>query len=199
MFNIYKNLTLCCNYLFKSLPAIVFFLITMPAQGQTSTISFTGFGEIKLGMKLSELEKLLNESIATPNITSEKPGVYQDTIHIIYKGVDEDIILQRPYTAESNEIQVWMIKSNSALLKTNSGIVIGDDLKKIFNTYKGYPIGLNPVYDRNDYKIIIKGKSYIELFSSDKTYVITFYLTDEKVTGFGLNFANDEGDYLSWV
>jgi hypothetical protein len=185
-----RNIVLLSNYIFRYL-AVIFLFITMTANAQNnSTVTFNGIGEIKLRMKKTELEKLLNETIAVPNITSGKPGIYQDTIHIIYKGVDEDIILQRPYAEMSNEIEVWMIKSNSALLKTKSGIGIGDDLLNILSTYKDYSLCIYPYYD--DYLIRIKGKSSIHLISSDTGYEITFYLTDDKVSGFGLKIIDGD-------
>src|SRR4051812_36228755 len=122
MFKFSKSLIFLCNYIFRCL-AVIFLLNTIPANAQSnSTVTFNGFGEIKLGMTKAELEKLLNESIAVPKITAGKPGVYQDTLHVVYKGVDEDIFLQRPYAEQDDEIQIVMIKSNSALLKTKSGI-----------------------------------------------------------------------------
>jgi hypothetical protein len=187
MFNLSKRLIILCKYPFTYISAI-FLLITFPASGQNnSTVTFYGIGEIKLGMEKTELEKLLKEPIAVPNISSDKAGVYkEDTIHIIYKGVDIDIMLQPRWSSKNNEIQVVMIKSNCASLITKSGIGIGDNMLKILSTYKDYSLHIYPYYD--DYTVRVKGKSSIHLTSSEGSTSIIFYLTDEKVTGFGLNF-----------
>jgi hypothetical protein len=186
-----SNIVLLSNYIFRYL-AVIFLFITVPANAQNnSTVTFNGIGEIKLGMEKIQLEKLLNETIAVPNITSNKAGVYkEDTIHITYKGIDVDIMLQSKWAEMKDDIEVGMIKSNSVLLKTKSGIGIGDDKQKILSTYKDYSLHMYPYYD--DDTIRIKGKSSIHLFSSDGFYSIIFYLTDDKVSGFGLKIIDGD-------
>jgi hypothetical protein len=56
-----------------------------------------GIGDIKLGMKKSEFEKLMNQTYKWPNLTSKKTDYYQDTIPINYKGLEADVIFQKEY------------------------------------------------------------------------------------------------------
>jgi hypothetical protein len=185
-----RNIIVLSNYIFR-LFAAIFLLITMPANAQNnSTVTFNGIGEIKLGMKKTDLEILLNKTIPVPNITSNKFDVYQDTVHLTYSGIEEYIILQRP-PYDENQIIVWEIRSKSGSIKTKSGIGIGDNMAKIIFMYEDYMLYIIPTFDTSNDKIRIQGKSTIELYSSDRANKIIFYLNDDEVTEVGLKFEHN--------
>lgn len=159
---------------------------------QTSvTVTMTGMGDIKLGMKKAEVEKLLNTTLQTPHLTAKNEDYYQDTVHVNYKGLDADLIFQKEYVDDNKyNISVWEIRSNSPVLKTKSGIGIGDDKYKIISTYEGYVIWIMPEYEK-DYTVKSKTRSTIWLHG-DAGNIIVFYLDNNKVTSMSVTYY--EGD-----
>jgi len=187
MFCMLNHFTLFFNYKIKFI-SVAFILITLQVHGQNiPAISFNSFGEIKLGMKLSELEKLIHRTITLPNaLISDNSRSEQFAFHINYQGIDEEITVKHESAEKSSILIINEIKSNSTHLKSISGIGIGDDKFKVIYTYRDNMLRIVPEYDEKDYKTRIKGKSLIEVFSSNNDNIIIFYLTDEKVTGMGL-------------
>src|SRR3954465_15291168 len=114
----------------KYLP-ILLLLLSFPAMASAQSnpfmVTMNGIGEIKLGMKKAEVEKLLNQTIKTPNLSKKDGDYYEDTIHVLYKGMEADVIFQKQYIDEKKtEVVVWGVSSSSPQLKTRSGIGIGD-------------------------------------------------------------------------
>jgi hypothetical protein len=169
----------------------LFLSFCVSAQTTSSTVTMAGIGDIKLGMKKAEFEKLLNQNFQLPHVTGKDDTYYQDTVHVNYKGIEEDVIFQKQYNENDNyDIVVWEIRSSSPQLKTKSGIGIGDDKYKIISTYEGYLIWIMPEYE-NNYTIKSKTKSTIWLHS-DSGNVIIFYLDNNKVTAMSVSYY--EGD-----
>jgi hypothetical protein len=124
--------------------------LSLTISAQTPIVTMAGIGDIKLGMKKAEFEKLMNQTYKWPNLTQKKTDYYQDTIPINYKGLEADVIFQKEYNENNREdIAVWEIRSSSDQLKTRSGIGIGDDKYKIISTYEGYTIWIMPEYENN--------------------------------------------------
>jgi len=177
----------------KLLSALLFIFSSTVATAQTSagTVTMAGIGDIKLGMKKAEFEKLLNQTFKLPHLTSKNDNSYQDTVHISYKGMEADVIFQKEYSDNDKyDIAIWEIKSNSPQLKTKSGIGIGDDKYKIIKVYEGYVIWIMPQYE-NNYTTKSKTKSSVWLHD-DSGNVIIFYLDNNKVTGMSVTYF--EGD-----
>jgi hypothetical protein len=150
-----------------------------------------GIGDIKLGMKKAELEKLVNQTFKLPHLSSKNGDAYQDTVRINYKGMEADVMFQKEYSENDKyNIAVWEIKSSSPQLKTKSGIGIGDDKYKIISTYEGFVIWIMPEYE-NNYSTKSKTKSSVWLHGDDSN-VIIFYLDKNKVTAMGVTYF--EGD-----
>jgi hypothetical protein len=148
-----------------------------------------GIGEIRLGMTKSELEKITGQPVKLVKLL-KKEDWERDTINIIYKDVPYQVILDKDYINEKSKgFIVYEVKSNSAMLKTKSGIGIGDDKLKIISTYDGYTIQIMPEYE-NDFTTKSKTRSTIWLHSEDGKLIV-FYLTNNKVTGFSVMY--DEG------
>lgn len=176
----------------KLLYALLSALFSIVAYGQSFTaVTMTGMGDIKLGMKQTDLEKLLGQPLKLPHVNSGNGEYYQDTVHIQYKGLEADVVFQRDYVDEKKyNVTVWEVRSNSATLKTKSGISIGDDKYKIIRTYEGYVIWIMPEYE-NDYTVKSKTRSSIWLHS-DSGNVIIFHLDNNKVTAMSVTYF--EGD-----
>src|SRR6476619_3453358 len=83
----------------KLLPILLFLFLFFHVSAQTtsSTVTMAGIGDIKLGMKKAEFEKLLNQSFQLPHVNGKDNDYYQDTVHVNYKGIDEDVIFQKQY------------------------------------------------------------------------------------------------------
>jgi hypothetical protein len=175
----------------KLLSTLLALFFSLVIHSQITTVTMTGIGDIKLGMKKTEFEKLLNQTFKLPHLTTKNNDYYQDTVHINYKGMDADVIFQKEYNENDKyDIAVWEIRSNSPQLKTKSGIGIGDDKYKIISTYEGYVIWIMPEYENND-TVKSKTKSTVWLHG-DSGNVIIFYLDNNKVTGMSVSYF--EGD-----
>lgn len=179
----------------RLLPALLLLSLCFRTHAQSLPIMVTmnGIGEIKLGMKKADLEKLMNQSFVLPHLAKiNEDDYFQDTVHVNYKGLDADIIFQKQY-ADNNkwDIIVWEIKSNNPQLKTRSGIGIGDDKYKIISTYDGYAMYIMPEYE-NNYTVKSKTRSSITLHGDSTENVIIFYLENNKVKGMSITY--EEGD-----
>ena len=154
------------------------------AQNTSSLVSMNGIGDIKIGMKKAEVEKLTGQTIKLVNLVKKGDDWNRDTIRINYRDVSYEIVLDKDYVNEKNQgFIVYEVKSNSSQLKTKSGIAIGDDKLKIVSTYGDYMIQIMPEYEK-DYTVKSKTKSTVWLYGDESGKVIIFYLTNNKVTGF---------------
>lgn len=175
----------------KLLSTTLFLVFSLLSFAQTPTVSMAGIGDIKLGMKKTEIEKLLNQKLQLPHLTAKDSDYYQDTVHINYKGMEADVMFQKEYNENDKyDIVVWEVRSNSPQLKTKSGVGIGDDKYKIISTYEGYIIWIMPQYE-NDYTVKSKTKSSVWLHG-DNASIIIFYLDNNKITGMSVTYF--EGD-----
>ena len=175
----------------KLLSTFLLTFLSLQVIAQTTLVTMNGIGDIKLGMKKAQVEKLVNQTFVLPQVSSKKDDVYQDTVQIMYKGMETSVIFQKVYSENDKyDIAVWEIKSNSPQLKTKSGIGIGDDKLKIVTTYEGYVIWIMPEYE-NDYSIKSKTRSSVWLHGDDGN-VIIFYLDKNKVTAMSVTYF--EGD-----
>jgi hypothetical protein len=157
------------------------------AQNNSFTVSMAGIGDIKLGMKKADFEKLVNQKFKLVHLATENSDYYQDTVHINYKGLEADVIFQKEYSENDKyNIVVWEVRSNSNLIKTRSGISMGDDKMKIINTYTDFTIWITPEYEK-DYTVKSKTKSTIWLHG-DSGGIIIFYLDNGKVTGMSVSY-----------
>jgi hypothetical protein len=162
----------------------------LKAQSNAFTVTMAGIGDIKLGMKKADFEKLINQTIRLPHLATKNEDYYQDTVHVNYKGLEADVIFQKEYTDENKfNIVIWEVRSNAHQLKTKSGIGIGDDKIRIVTTYPDFTIWLMPEYEK-DYTVKSKTKSTVWLHG-DSGGVIIFYLENGKITGMSVTY--DEG------
>ncbi len=169
---------------------LLFFCLVASAQAPSYTVSMSGIADIKLGMKKTELEKLINQTLKLPKL-SRKDGYERDTVSFAYKGMEATVVFEKQEVNEKEEIIVWEVKNSAPQLKTRSGISIGDDKLKIISTYEEYLIYIMPEYEGENYTIKSKTKSTVWLHGDESGKVIIFYLTNNKVTGMSVTY--DEG------
>lgn len=150
-----------------------------------------GIGDLKLGMTQAEVEKLLSKKLKLSHTNGKENDYLQDTVHVVYKDADADVVFQRQYIDDKKyNVCVYEITSNSPQLKTKSGIGMGDDKYKIISTYEGYTIWIMPEYE-NNYTVKSKNKSSVWLHG-DNGNLIIFYLNNNRVTAMSITY--EEGD-----
>jgi hypothetical protein len=171
----------------RALPILLFILISLKANTQinSSLVSLTGIGDIKLGMKKTELEKLTGTKIKLVNLLRKDEDWARDTINIKWKELDYQLVIDKDYiTGKGTDYIVYEINSKSPQLKTKSGIGLGDDKLKIVSTYQDFMLHIIPDYEPPAFNVKSKTKSSLWLFGDTSGTVIIFYLTNNKVTGF---------------
>ncbi|MBS1653201.1 MAG: hypothetical protein JSU05_00020 [Bacteroidetes bacterium] len=164
-------------------------LAVFSATAQTTNdyqVTLNGIGAIKIDMSKAELERLLNQKITVPEKKDSDDGTF-DTVKVSYKNCHLDVVIYSKYLDDnSTQLAVYAVTGSSSLLKTKSGIIIGDDKIKVINTYPDYYMEVYPAYDpdaNGDYKPS-KTKSVIAIHSSTGNTVLTFTLENNKVTSF---------------
>ena len=187
----------------KKLPVIFLLLAAAACSSKTNhtnapdnaiTVSMKGIGDLKIGMKKESVEKMLKHKLVLPRLSPDSVNNYIDTVACKYKDIDYTLTFTREWQEDSSYItKLSTVSSNSPLLKTPSGIAIGDDLCKIAGAYEDHRINVSPTYDYTGYKPVrTKGKSTITLYDNDSENAITFYMNNNKVEGMDVAFY--EGD-----
>jgi hypothetical protein len=149
-------------------------------------VTLNDIGALKIDMSKAELEKLLSQQINIPLKNDSDEGVF-DTVKVEYKNFELKVVIYSKYSDDNkSELALYAISGSSPLLKTKSGIAIGDDKIKVINTYPDYYMEVYPAYDpdaNDDYKPS-KTNSVITLHSSSSNTILTFTLENNKVTSF---------------
>lgn len=160
---------------------LVLFSVHLFAQSNSYKVTMNGIADFKIGMKKVEVEKLLNLPVKLKNLLNKEDWM-MDTIAYKYKDLDLSLIFTREYLDNNNsgDIVLWGITSNSPLIKTPSGITIGDDKIRIVTTYDGYRILISPDYE-NDNTVKSKTKSSIYLYGDDNGNQIVFHLENNRI------------------
>jgi hypothetical protein len=171
---------------FLLLPILLLVFIKASAQSDTAIVTLNGIGDIKLEMKLQQVEKILNHKITLHHPERLKQDNETDTVQIQDKGVAMEVV----FRSLSREITVQAITSYDPKLRTRSGIRIGDDKYKIIRAYEQYSLFITPEYNNENNWTRSKTKSLITL--EDKSSMIQFYLTNNKLVG--IKIQNIEGD-----
>lgn len=163
------------------------------ASTNSIAVSMNGIGDLKIGMKKESVGKLLKQKIVLPHLLSDS-NAYVDTLACKYKGVDCMVVFAREIQGDTSDgIRISELRSSSSLLKTRSGIGIGDDKIKIVGAYEGYRMTISPDYDYvKTPPVKSKTKSTIMLYDDESDKYITFYLESNKVQGMGVSV--NEGD-----
>jgi hypothetical protein len=178
----------------KKTPLFLFILLsaTAVAQNKDYLLSLDGIGPIKLGMPLTDLQKLLQTKIILKVIDIDSV-VLVETIKTKYKGIDVEIDLIK----RQDYIAVNGISTSSPLCKTKSGIGIGSTKLQIIAAYEGYHIDARPFYDydADDKPQKSKTKSTVTVKEDEEGYAMVFTLVNHKVVFFEIYpiYDDEEG------
>lgn len=161
--------------------------LVVNAQPEPPVVSLAGIGAVKIGMKQRELERLLQSNLSLHHLLEERPQA--DTVSFSWNGVSYAVVLDRGYDESTrNDITVHAVICESPELKTKSGVGIGDDKLKIVSTYDGYTLHILPAYEGNP-PAKSKTRSTVILYSDTSPTCIIFYLDNNKVAGFCVQYS----------
>ncbi len=154
-------------------------------------VSMNGISDLKINMTKAEVEQLTGAKIKLKNLPATDEWT-RDTIPVTYKGIPYSLMFEKQYVDDKTEnIVLAQVYSSSNVLKTPSGVVIGDDVCKIIGIYKGYSIMIYPEYE-NNYTVKSKTLGSCVLQSDETSHVIIFHLNNNAVAGFSVTVW--EGD-----
>ncbi|HEY4539171.1 MAG TPA: hypothetical protein VIG94_04050 [Faecalibacter sp.] len=127
----------------KSLLLMLFCCIAVNAQ-----VSTTRINEFRLGMKKSELEKIVGKTISV----KLNEGYPMETSHVVYKGIVYEVNFSKAYDDNGNELKdftIYSVTSQDRTLKTLSGISIGSSFDEVLNKYKNNNISIYDSWTEN--------------------------------------------------
>ena len=158
------------------------------AQQNTAMVSMNGIGELKIGMKLPEVEKITGQKIKLVNLLRKDDSWQRDTIRLVHKGVSFNLVFDNDFHENSKGYIVYEISSDSPQLKTRSGLGIGDEKLKIVSTYFDYLIHIVPEYEGEAQLVKSKTRSSVWLFGDTSETVIIFHLVNNKIASFSVMY-----------
>lgn len=147
-------------------------------QAQVST---TRINDVKLGMKLAELEKAIGQKL---KLKMNENGYPDEPYTLVSKGVTYKIsFTTNGEGSDGEKFYVYMIKSTDSSLKTLSGIKIGSTLEELISKYKNLNISIFDGYDDKTDKRT-KAFRYFQVDDYDAGSMLQFYLVNDKVASF---------------
>lgn len=150
-------------------------------------VSTTRINDFKIGMKKSELEKIIGKTI---NV--KLPDGYQaDAANVVYKGVVYEVYFSNQYDDNGNQLkdmQLASVKSKDKSLKTLSGIGIGIGytLYEVLEKYKDNNIEISDSWDDNGNRI--KTERYFTINDYDAGTYLMLTLKNGKVVEFYVGY-----------
>jgi hypothetical protein len=159
----------------------------------TYLISKYGFGQIKIGMTQSELEKILTQRLNMKHAKdSEEP--WSDTAIAKYKDIDISLYFQPRYNEDQDApkiMELYGLATSSPLCKTAAGIGIGDDKVAVVSSYDENSINMGPEYEQvNDSTWLpSKTKYTIHVSNNDDERELFFNLLNKKIASFGVSIV----------
>jgi hypothetical protein len=145
-------------------------------------ISKDGIGDLKVGMSLAEVEKLLGQKFNLKLATDST--LWQDTTLAKYKDLDVSLYFERQYSEENvYDMQLTGVSTSSPLCKTASGIGIGDEKSAIISAYDDSPINMGPDYDMVNDTTWVPSKTKFSINVKDDKWdkELVFQLVNKKV------------------
>jgi hypothetical protein len=150
-------------------------------------ITKEGIGEILVGMKHQEVEKILNQKLTFKH-PKDSTDSWRDTVMTKYKDLDITLYFEKEYTGDNTtQMQLISIETSSSLCKTASGVGIGDEKAAVIAAYNNNPIDMGPVSENiNDSTIVFsKTKYYINIKDDKWDKELIFNLVNNKVASVG--------------
>ena len=157
---------------------------TKTVQNKEYLVSKDGIGDLKIGMKLTEVEKLLSQQFNF-NAIKDSAGYWQDTVKAKYKEIEVFLYFERLYMEDDSSImQLAGIETSSTLCKTASGIGIGDEKSTIISAYDDNPIYMGPEFEAVNDTTWVPSKTKYNINVKDDKYdkELIFHLTNKKVS-----------------
>jgi hypothetical protein len=148
----------------------------------TPIIDNWGIDSLKLGMQVSDLEKLVHQQVPLKNVLI--PEVYyQDTVNASYRGMDVTLYVEKQNTMEENKFEYRLagLKTTSPMAKTAEGIGVGSDKLDIIRAYDDRDIRITPDYTDTTYTVRDKTRSFVFITNSVNEYGWIFYVKNGKV------------------
>lgn len=158
--------------------------ITKTVQNKDYLVSKEGIGDLKIGMKQTEVEKLLSQQFNF-NAIKDSAGYWQDTVKAKYKQIEVSLYFERQYIDDDNSImQLAGIETSSTHCKTVSGIGIGDEKSTIISAYDDNPIYMGPQFEAVNDTTWLPSKTKYNINVKDDKYdkELIFHLTNKKVS-----------------
>lgn len=166
----------------KKIFIIAAFVVGITSQAQVST---TRINDVKLGMKLSELEKLTGQKF---KIKLNEYGYPEGGITVVSKGITYKVeLMQSGESNGVNNLTIYNVKSTDSSLKTLSGIKIGSTLDELVSKYKNLNIQIYDGYDENTEKRT-KALRYFNIEDYDSGSLLQFKLVNDKVVSFEIMY-----------
>ena len=156
---------------------------TKVVQNNDYLFSKDGIGDLKIGMKQTEVEKLLNQQFKFNSI-KDSAGYWQDTVKAKYKEIEVSLYFERQYIDDDSSImQLAGVETSSALCKTASGIGIGDEKSTIISAYDDNPIYMGPEFEPVNDTTWLPSKTKYNINVKDDKYdkELIFHLLNKKV------------------
>jgi hypothetical protein len=153
-----------------------------------------GLGELRVGMDVKELEKVLGEKITLMNQNPQE--VWIDSAQIKYRGEPATVFFDRRYLTDTTfDLVLGGIRTSGAGFKTGTGIGIGSGKDEIWNAYReGYIFNMYPDYEDSTFTNFSKTRSFIYVTTGEGDNAILFSLENDKVKMFELrrNYDDEE-------
>ena len=151
-------------------------------------VSTTRINDFKLGMKKSELEKLIGKPINV-KFDDDRPP---ELTNIVFKGIVYELYFMSGYDENGNrlnDMELYSVKSKDKSLKTLSGIGIGSSISELIEKYKDNNIEISDSWDDNGKRT--KTTRYFNINDYDAGTYLQMTLKNGRVTDFYV--GNQEG------
>ena len=156
---------------------------TKVVQNNDYLVSKDGIGDLKIGLKQTEVEKLLNQQFKFNSI-KDSAGYWQDTVKAKYMEIEVSLYFERQYIDDDSSImQLAGVETSSSLCKTASGIGIGDEKSTIISAYDDNPIYMGPEFEPVNDTTWLPSKTKYNINVKDDKYdkELIFHLLNKKV------------------
>lgn len=141
-------------------------------------VSTTRINDIKMGMSLTDLEKMVGNKI---KLKVDEDGYPLEEINVTYKGIKYKLYFW--HFEEGNKVS--SIEASDSSLKTLSGIGIGSSLEDLWSKYKAYNISIFNGWDENGNK---SNERYFSIQDNDNGTQLRITLKNNKVVSFSVYY-----------
>ena len=156
-------------------------------------ITEKGLGDLHIGMKVNETEKLLGKKFTLSHM-HEPQGSWLDTAQVTYNQVPMDLYFERQYSREDQfEMVLSGIRFTHEKCKTEKGIGVGSHRDDIINAYDGYSMSIFYDFEDTTYTTRSKTRSFVNVSRDDAETMFIFTLQNKKVDAVELS-RNYPGD-----